>query len=69
MTKSDVSSMVYMKGKADSSMVEKLDRCLRIAAHRRSDCDRAESGGSAAGQETGAVQSVSQGKITHSALM
>ena len=28
MTKSDT-SMVYMKGKADSSMVEKLDRCLR----------------------------------------
>lgn len=28
MTKSDI-SMVYMKGKADSSMVEKLDRCLR----------------------------------------
>ena len=27
-TKSDT-SMVYMKGKADSSMVEKLDRCLR----------------------------------------
>lgn len=28
MTKSDT-SMVYMRGKADSSMVEKLDRCLR----------------------------------------
>lgn len=28
MTKSDT-SMVYMKGKADSSMVEKLDKCLR----------------------------------------
>lgn len=28
MTKSDT-SMVYMKGKADGSMVEKLDRCLR----------------------------------------